>query len=396
MSQLSVLLDQQNEDNANISQEEEHFRAYWSKIEKAEKSYKNAERKRGQIFDRFNEVLLPTEQSYCQSSYQLIQKLVSFFPKKSFSKDEKKELIDWVCHELESLSGSPFRGDIDLSELHNQVHSYEIEHFPPSEHDKDILKRMFSDALGGDVDFDEEVESLFSKSDADPFKFMGSIFEKLQQQMEDEILNKEHSDYREDSGTRGSWFDGEEQIGHEQNSVSEDITSERSINRLYKKLAQKLHPDRAENDQDREHRHEVMLKLSEAKRTGDLYSLLCLVRDYGDEMDAQFSSDQLDQVTDKLREKLYDLKSKRTGLREDGSISAAIYKRFNGRSKRAIEEKMLDRRSQLLDEIDQIKVLIAHLKKPKQLKDILRSRLRDRRFEELQGFRLFEFGMEEY
>lgn len=67
----------------------------------------------------------------------------------------------------------------------------------------------------------------------------------------------------------------------EPKKTSAQLIQETSLKEIYRKLASALHPDRALNDADREHRLEKMKKANETRDLGDFASLLEMAADEG-------------------------------------------------------------------------------------------------------------------
>ncbi|MBL4867972.1 MAG: hypothetical protein JKY67_16510, partial [Pseudomonadales bacterium] len=99
----------------------EKFQHYWAQIEKLEKSYTTAERKRSELLKQFNRDIRPLEEEHCQSQFDFISTLVSFIDKKSLGKADREVLIEWIGEELEDLMSSPFQVNLDIEKLTDSI-----------------------------------------------------------------------------------------------------------------------------------------------------------------------------------------------------------------------------------------------------------------------------------
>ena len=355
MTNLKVLL-KKSTSTAEDGSDEQLFQTYWDKIERAEKAYASAERKRGRIVEKFNNELRPLEQSVCQMRYELIQKLMAFLSKKSLSIGAKKDVIDWIHEQLDKLMNSPFRGNIALDDFIDELQEHEsalIEE--PTEEEESFIKAEMAQMFkNSNIPFGEEnIENIFESIKQGPQAFFESLMEEAAKHVEEEAF--------------------EEDVAPEQPKPEEPL-SDKALGKLYKRLAQKIHPDRAKDDEDRQKRHELMLRLTEAKREKDTYSLLKMVRDHGDADDASFSSQQLEQLVSHLQSKLEDLREKKRSLKTDYSIEAMVYDMFHSRTNKQMDMKFAGRQRMLKQEINRLKGLCQDIKTVKRLKKMLNER----------------------
>ena len=359
MNNLAVLLGKKSP-NKEDSPDKSLFRHYWEKIEKAEKSFANAERKRGRIVERFNQEILPLEREFCKANYQLIEKLVSFLPGKSLSVEQKHEVIEWIYEQLDLLMNSPFRENLDIERIFSQLSDHEAKILEkPTKDELNMFKAQMTDMFADeDLPFDSDtIEDLVDATMDGPQAF----FEELKKKAS-EFVNQE------------DMFDEEEFVSTKKDKRSEEELSDKSLSKLYKRLAQRIHPDRAKNDKDREKRHNLMLELTEAKRNKDTFSLLKMVRDYGEESDASFSDNQLKHFVEGLQQKLEDIRDKKRSLKTDSSIDSVIYSKFHSRTNKEMDIKFKEHREFLEREKQDLSTLFKSLKNVKQLKRELNKR----------------------
>lgn len=117
-----------------------------------------------------------------------------------------------------------------------------------------------------------------------------------------------------------------------------------------------------------------MQVLSKAKKDGDIYTILSIIRKHLDHSDVQLTEDQLDSVLNTLEHKLGYLKRQRENLKREGTLESAVYKKFNGRGKNAIRKKMDDHFFVLKDVISSYEADLKLIATLKQLKIQLKKR----------------------
>lgn len=372
-SSLDVLLSNAPTDGSK----KDEFSMLWDKIAKAEKSYERAEKKRKDIFDEFNAVVKPVEESLSRARYALAEHLVGFYEQNKIKSEDKETLGDWIEDIFDSLYGTPFRSEIDLDAL---IHRYETggnaQDNAEAVGDLDMKKAFFSlmRSLGVGID-DEEYEQRFKgKAGAD----LEAAFEDFMH----EALGVSKSDSQSDDFCEtedGCEYDHGYDSGEVEapsSTASEPDSLQDMLSQLYKKVAQKIHPDKAKDEAQRQEYNQLMQTLIQARKDGDIYTILAIIRTHLDHSDVQLTEGQLDSVLNTLDMKLWHLKQQRENLKREGTIESAIYTKFNGRGKKAIRQKMDDycltlRRTILayeaeLHAVSSLKTLNAKLQKRKQ------------------------------
>ena len=359
------------------------FNALWDKIAKAEKSLDRAKIKQNKIISEFNEIALPAEESFNSARAEYIQHLLSFLDKKSLSATHKEQLSEWIDEELGLLYASPFRGNIDFDALANQFDAYmnETESFSEdgeeltSEQAKEIVTQTL--AMLGIVISDATYDAKFKNKASSSDELLEAIKEYIENLSEDsyeeDVADQQERQSSYSHATDHGDYDNKSQEHADElsllNEKPEDI-----INKLYKRLAQKLHPDKALNDEDRVEKNEIMLQLGKAKKEKDLYAFLNIIKTHASSCDVQFSENQFHILINSLQEKLYRLNHEKREIRQHGSVNSIIFDLFNGRSKKDITAKILNHKENLEKNTKAINKQKRDLKNIKCLREALFSR----------------------
>lgn len=348
------------------------LQVYWDKIKRAEKSYQSAERKRTRIVEQFNQEILPFEEILCQVRYQFIQHLINFLERKSLAAYLKEEVLAWAHAELQQLVGSPFRGGLELSALYQQLDMHEARLAgDTTSSDIDELRQTLSSLFGSDeFDFSQAPEDKeFEKSDAPEdesekgnsnFSFQ-DIIEEIQREAA-AFFERFHE---------GTHHDDSEHCFADQNP---ETTSFKIFDKLYKQLAQRIHPDRATDDKDRAKRHELMLELSQARKLKDVYALLKIAQDIGATTDVSLAEDQINQLLKSLKKKLATLREDKRELKCQSTTDGMIYSAFHSRTNREMNLKFTQHQKALQCEISELTALTNRLSSIKNLKALLDER----------------------
>jgi len=350
--------------NDAVAADSDDFAVLWDKIARAEKSYARAESKRQEIVAQFNQEVRPAEEALVSKRYALVDHLIGFVAKKSLSHGQLKHLRNWIEQELDELYDSPFRSHLEFDVLVDRYKSAltrrnPSSETPPSDHESMLDQKAQIFALfsqSGTYIDDDIFDELYAKGGGDQRAFLEAVIEYIDQVGEgsQEQRTDESTQNQRESRNAQDWHD--EQHSYEQgstwskNSAKLDLskqTPQAVVTALYKRLAQKLHPDKASDEIDRVKRHELMQILTKAKQEGDLHTLLSLVRAHADPTEVKFSEDQMHLVRMALMQKLNQLQRQRDQLKHEPSIESQIYSRFNGRGQKAIKQKLHLYRDQL-------------------------------------------------
>ena len=104
--------------------------------------------------------------------------------------------------------------------------------------------------------------------------------------------------------------------------VKPDEKEQKNIRKVFVKLSNKFHPDRARNDKEEAEFHEMQQKLNEAYQSGDIHTLLELERLYlMDELDLteakSYTVDVLQQAIEKLEQELQFIENQITRFQQE-------------------------------------------------------------------------------
>lgn len=360
---------QKNKSKTQNDDPQAQFQNYWEKIERAEKAYTAAERQRKKIVDQFNDELLSLEKRHNAIRYQFIDRLLTFFNKRGLTKLHKDLLLDWVTDEMDELMSSPFRGELDTDKLIEQIQSLMAPKMQKSLSGlKEDIASFASEEMGLD---DEAIEDICDSIQDGPQGFFEALMRNAAKMFDD--LPDDKVDFEE---FVHDYFSDEAGFEHyrDEADTSKDIFSKKTLNKLYKKLAQKLHPDRAASNLDREKKHELMMQLSEAKRSQDIFTLFTLYQTYGDDKDFSFAEKEIEEFNKMLSKKLQALRGKKKELKQDGGVESLIYKKFHSRSKKEMAQKFLNHKNILVKKIKALESQVNHMTSLKKLKEELQIR----------------------
>lgn len=160
-----------------------------------------------------------------------------------------------------------------------------------------------------------------------------------------------------------------------EHTVDGQVVGKALIQRLYKQLAKRLHPDLEQDPEQKKIKHKQMQQVLAAKAENDIYTLLELHQQHFD-TDAlgQLENQELNGINQLLRQQLASLKQQYDQLFMDDSIEAAIWRRFRNRGNISVDQNFAKHKQGLNSIIARYNELLKQLKTLKDLKQLQEGR----------------------
>ncbi len=360
----------------------------WQKIEKYQKRNANTEKKIAKLYAQFQQEVEPTEHKSAECIAAQISHLTQFITRKTLNANERNELLDWIHEDLNYLRSHPFIGDIkiellqqDIDEKINEINRHTVSNFDSEELGR--LREMIHYEFDGALTLtDEELLEVA----ADPSKLAKHI-EKLEAEID---LDDEESDFfgdpiADDDEEDMSFFDDLFKQQHEyfhqqdQKEQKQQLELERlfkgsQLNKMYKRLAAKLHPDKEQDPIKKQEKHQLMQQLSDARKNKDGFTLLQLyLHNFDDDM--EFDSKTMENLAPLLQAKIAQLNEEHQEIKNNNKPETLVWRQFNGRSKAIVAKNMAEHISALQSECTQINELLENCTTVKNMKKTLKSRM---------------------
>jgi len=373
----------------------------WQKIEKHQKRNANLKTKIKKLFEQFSLEVTPVEQKQSLAIAEQIRVLTPFVSRKTLSGYEREELINWLHQDLDYLSQNPFSAEIDIRLLETNldkeigiINNHKINKLTAE--DLDDLRQTLSLNVSPDLELsDDDLRAIA----ADPEKLM-EFLEKLEPESEndnddffddeDEFLEEdefESSFFNDFYSQHQEYFTQENDKNNQHQATLERLFKGSQLSKMYKRLAAKLHPDKEQDPDKKQYKHQLMQQLSQARKDKDGFTIVQIYLQHFND-DVVFDSVTLDNLLPLLRAKVSELNEEYSDIKEQEDIQTVVWHKFNGRSK-AIIAKNIQKHIQVLeDECTQINTDIASYRTVKDIKHTLRLR---RQEYEMEMFESMEF-----
>jgi hypothetical protein len=387
------------------------LQALWQQIEKHQKRNAAFKKKVADNYQLFKQQVLPDEQTQVQFIGARVEHLTSFLTRKSLSNAERRELAKWITQEMDYLEHHPFKpqgmferlnetvmaqlnilqqqaldkiSDADVKQLRADLNEEFAGQLNLSDRElKEILidpSRIYPhlDALDaftedGDDDFcSEDQANAFDQDDFDEEDFDDAFF--------DDFYRQYQQHHEQDAALHQA----------RQNQLDR-LFKGSQLNKMYKRLASKLHPDKELDPQTKHDKHQQMQALAEARQHKDGFTILQLYLQHFDD-DPSFDQDTLNSLLPLLEEKLHTLNIEYQELQNNDRIETLVWHKFKARSKKQIQQNMQDHCVELQTESQEMDAFIRSCSTVKNIKGELRRRLNEEKFNPFDDFDLDSLG----
>ena len=361
----------------------------WLEIEKKQKRNANFKNKISALYQVFQEDILHQEQKLIELLGQETRHLMSFVQRKSFTEWQKEELHGWIASNLDTLSNHPFgNGELasDLRKEYDELLSASTTKMADDiELDDELLTEMrelCQQVFEGELDFSDEQLSDFIR---DPVVFQEFFKEFLEnkgaaEQDEEGFFGDDAEEHDYDEHYRQE----EQQQGNKKQDNLKSLFNTTKLNKLYKILANRLHPDKEKNEHLKAEKSALMAQLVEAKKNKDAYTIISLFHQFVPDSELNFfdgSDEELTQALIKLlNEKLSELDQENREQKYNNGLQSMIWQKLSGRSKKATQNNIDMHLADLEDSHSRLNYYIHEVKTVKLLKEVLGERYEQNRF----------------
>jgi hypothetical protein len=373
----------------NITQPSNKLSALWIKIEKHQKRNINFSKKKVELFDAFKLAALPFEIRQAEQIARQVEHITGFISRKSLTEMQRNELLDWILSDIDYLDLHPFAANIDTSRLRQQLNSELSQLTKKNEHPIDDeaivqLQSMLDDLFDGDIPLERDELIDILKNPESIEKYIKKAHENREYK---EKPFGDEQDQSEDSFEENYFHEEYEQhIGKHDTKVLEKLFKGSQLNKMYKRLAAKLHPDK-ENDVDNKARmHALMQQLVSARKNKDVFTMLTLYHDHIDDDSFNFDAETITAIESLLEQKVSELNYELRQLKSDNTIECIVWNRFKGRSNKITTQNIQNHMTQLTEEADNINYFILKTKTVKILQVELSVRIEQRKSESFLNF----------
>lgn len=357
----------------------------WAKIEKKQQRNQKFLADKEKLYTEFQTKVLPLEQQQGKEMANLVEFLIPFLTRKSLSDYQREELINWIESNLDYLRSHPFLTDVDHDDLHEQFGSaysafMQSQGIKIDEQQIEKVRLEIDHMFAGNLQLtDNEIIALIKNPN-----LLNQYIRQMNEQLDTEEENSEqahsahqHNEPFEDSSKDD--FEPEDEHYHaSQDTKQKDLDKlfkAGQLNKIYKRLATLLHPDKEQNPAKKAQKHELMQTLSEARKNKDAFTLLQLYQTHINDGEFSFDTDTLSSMQALLKEKLYLLEEEHYQAKITNDMPTLVWRKFSARSKKQTENNIKNHASNLAAEVHEQQLIMQQHTTVAQMKKLLQQRL---------------------
>jgi hypothetical protein len=339
------------------SDPQQQFQEHWATIDKLQRNIAAKQQRQDEVLARFRQDVLPIEHQFIQSLYDKTTRLLSFADKKSLGKYDREALLAWIEDELDELSNHPFNEQVDLDALRQQFFALnKVRDVEPTQDEIERFRLYVEELYGSDGQLsDAELIEMM----ADPEKMI-TVLRRLfgnEESTLDENENGEgygdddnddDADYDDDDANGGGT---DQTLGNAQRTLDSLLKSP-EVHKMYKKLANILHPDREPDPAKKQEKHLLMVQLSKAKKSHDVWTILEMYHRYWDPA-FQFNQAEIPAINALMQHRINTLTAQLAESENPHSLSGMIWAKFGGKTTKSIDNKFRKHIEQLQQMIEE-------------------------------------------
>ena len=288
----------QSTDKATRSPEEQRFDKAWQQVIEQQKDNENY-REHIRTFVKETSNRLEAKEKECMDTmYKSSLHLLGFLSRKSLTRWQRETLLAWVGQYLFTMQSNPFSSHLDFGpitqSLNEAYEAYEALH-PP----------LYED-LGDESSFLDNFEDSDEGSKGSE-SFFEEFFEEFFKHQQEEA----------------------EQQHHEEKLALKQLMKSSSINRLFRKIAAILHPDKETNEALREEKNTLMSELIQARNTNDIPRIFDFYAKYVGHSPLQELGEDLESASELLERQHRDLLRTKENILHDDPLAGILHHHFH-------------------------------------------------------------------
>ena len=305
-----------------------------------------------------------------------VRHLISFLTIKDLKKDTQSLLMQTIEHELSGIFEVPVLYDMD--EVHTLAEEYDAYHDRVFRKEKQkaldsvcsefesAMKGMFGDDI--DLPHKEIRETLASGNRADLESLIDSIGEPFFEQHAESPQGwaQDESEWHD---FEFDYFDSDE----EDALKIKEMFRGTQLNKMYKRIASVIHPDKEVDPLKKEEKHQLMQSLAVAKRDNDVITLVRMFTQYVPDADCLLDETTLLRMEHLLEMKLRHLNRTHRDIFNGQGFKSMVWKEFSATSKKKTREKMQEHIAIAENSIATLQKRIEKINSLKQLNKYLKS-----------------------
>ncbi len=338
------------------------FDRLWTQVKKKQKRNDKLKLEMDELVQVYNHTVLPKEKGYEQPLCALIQKLITFYSRKSLAAWQRDELEIWFTESMRQL----------------EQYNPEKTEFYAGKFDQVFAAHKgmtVQDLDDNEVRFEAELEAIMAEM---------------------KNMDAEQASSSQQQNSQDDLFEanGEEQAGHQSEfeefdfeQFSEDafnqantspranqLINEKWIRNLFRRTARALHPDKEQDPIKREHKQALMGELLNARDTQDVMTMMLMYNQHVNDGELALGEDEMHSLCEMLQEQHHQLDEARWDIIQQSPLHESLHATLHAASKKTRDKKLKQHLENVQDGIDYQFEVVSHLRNLTRLKEVLEDR----------------------
>jgi ribosomal protein S20 len=328
---------------------QERFNKAWKRVANQQKKNDHLREQIKTFAEQVSEAVEHQEKAYITTLYQSCEHLLVFYGRKSLAAWQREVLTEWILDYIDTITHNPFASGVDLSPLYQTmdaiVEKMHPETFDPFQDDAMHSEQHFFDEMADDADNASIFEDLFSDFQQDP-RF-------------DEFFRQQES--------------FEQQMKEDEQALNK-LMKGGSINKLFRRVARVLHPDREQNEEARLEKNRLMSELIAARDSNDITTLFAFYAEYVGQSPLEELGGDLADATELLNRQYAQLRSQHADILDEDPKAGILYQRFHKKTMKASQHRINAHLTDIEQDINNLTLFCKEVTSLNKLKPYLQRR----------------------
>ncbi len=302
---------------------EDAFQREWEKVKALQAKTRRMESDIEQLVKDVSAHIEPAERALADTLYLQTEKILAFLERKSLPKWCKYELLDWLESNSELLRKLPFADHLDFDSLLDKI----------------VHNEAIDKLTGADENTYEDPSSWADDSDdlnAAEEEAIEDFFEDLFAELEGQQANiDEEFDAFFDQQSE-HWHEQDEPTQQRQNQLDKLLRTS-NLNKLFRKIARIIHPDKEQDPEKKNLRHQQMSELLKARDEKDIASLFTLYDEHVGQAPLEELGEDIASATQLLKHQAQQLRDEQKNYLPKSYLETIVLDQFYGKTPQALK-----------------------------------------------------------
>ena len=339
------------------------FDRLWTQIKKKQKRNDKLKLEMDELLQVYTETVLPKEKEYEQPLCILLQKLITFYSRKSLTLWQRDELEIWLTDVLNRLGQyNPEKAEFFATKFDHVFAAY---------------KGMTMEELKeNEVNFEAELESIMSEMEN---MAQQEASANAEQDWQDDLFGDNNSQKKNQKKTPFEEFDYD-QFSEDafkkvnSNPRASQLINEKWIRNLFRRTARALHPDKEQDPIKREHKQTLMGELLNARDNQDVMTMMLMYNQHVDDTELALGEDEMKSLCKMLQEQQHQLDEAHWEIIQQSPLHESLHETLYAASQKARDKKIKMHLNNVQDGINHQIEIADYIRNLTRLKEVLVDR----------------------